>query len=247
MTSTTPPQRPDRPRSRAASLDSPDVKFAPHQENYQIEVQTETSSSRKRASSLPAEDFINKKSLTTDNEVRSWLTNEGFRQYIENFEAANLTSEEVPFLTDTHLKQIGILKVGHRIRLLKAIKNFKRALSNIKRNEAIVEFQNWYWRPSACVFFPKRYQITPAAIIVYNPKPLQCGYSVDRIDMSQVVDVNLIEFCFLGYLTVLSTDKFLPRVKIRLLLEEARKAFMILKSLWEEEQALVGNRALRNV
>jgi len=109
---------------------------------------------------------------TNHAEVKEWLEKEKLPQYATVFQAHNVSGAEVPFLTDAHLKQIGVNKVGHRIRLLKACKNFKRTLKNWERNSTVFECQNWHLRPRACVFFPTKFRFTPAAIVVYNPEPL---------------------------------------------------------------------------
>ena len=51
----------------------------------------------------------------------------------------------------------------------------------------------------------------------------------------------MVEFLgYLGYVEVLSTDKHMPRVIIRLRLHKAREVFKVLKNLWEEDQVRVG-------
>lgn len=108
---------------------------------------------------------------TNHEEVRQWLETEKMEQYAPLFEKQNISGAEVPFLTDDHLKQIGITKVGHRIRLQKSARAFKRTLKNWERNETVFECQNWHLRPKACVFFPTKFRLTPAAIVVYDPEP----------------------------------------------------------------------------
>ena len=64
---------------------------------------------------------------------------------------------------------------------------------------------------------------------------------MDLIDVTSIIDVNMAEFFgFLGYVEILSTDKRLPRIVIKLRLHKAREAFKILKNLWEEDQLRVG-------
>jgi hypothetical protein len=108
---------------------------------------------------------------TNHKEVKEWLDSQNLGQYAETFKKNNISGAEVPFLGDEHFKQMGIIKVGHRIQLSKACKNFKRTLNNWERNEVIMEFINWHVRPRACVLFPTKYRLTPAAIVVYNPEP----------------------------------------------------------------------------
>ena len=45
---------------------------------------------------------------------------------------------------------------------------------------------------------------------------------------------------FLGYIEVLSTDRRMPRLIIKLRLHQAREVFVVLKNLWEEDQLKMG-------
>ena len=53
--------------------------------------------------------------------VREWLESGGFGQYAEVFEANEIGFEDLPALTDEHLKELGIA-IGPRVRLLKSIR-----------------------------------------------------------------------------------------------------------------------------
>lgn len=108
---------------------------------------------------------------TNHAEVAEWLKSEGLDQYAPLFKNHNVSGAEVPFLTTDQLKEIGVTKVGHQLRLQKAAKAFKRTLKNWERNETIMECQNWHLRPRACIFFPTKFRFTPAAIVVYDPEP----------------------------------------------------------------------------
>ena len=79
---------------------------------------------------------------TNHQEVKDWLDREHLSQYAPLFQSNNISGAEVPFLKDEHLKQIGVEKVGHRIKLLIACKQFKRTLQNWERNETIIECRN---------------------------------------------------------------------------------------------------------
>jgi hypothetical protein len=72
---------------------------------------------------------------------------------------------------------------------------------------------------------------------------MQCGYEMDIIDVTTIIDVNMKEFMgFLGYIEVLSTDKSIPKLIICLRLHQAREAFLVIKNLWEEDQLKMGYR-----
>jgi hypothetical protein len=146
--------------------------------------------------------------------VREWLEQEGLGEYAPNFEKMNISGAEVPYLADRHLKEMGIAKVGPRIRILKACKNFKRTLKNWERNEVVIDVMNWHLRPRSLVFFPTRYKFTPAAIIVHDPRPLECGYVIDRIDVSTIIDINMMEF--MGFLGFVPDERTLSRRRLTL-------------------------------
>lgn len=175
-------------------------------------------------------------------EVSDWLTDVGFPQYIDSFVGNNIGGGEIAFLKDQHLKEIGITKVGHRVKLLLVAAKFRRALKNYNRNVAIVdEFKEWY--PLSCLTCWKRqFKITPAAIIVTTPKPTRCGKDVDNIDMSSILDINRIIGCCFTYVEILTKDHHHPRISVRVTHKFGNKLFMAIKNLWEEDQMRIGVR-----
>jgi hypothetical protein len=179
--------------------------------------------------------------------VSAWLKEQGFDMYIENFRLANITPSEIPYIDDKHLKEIGVTLVGHRIRLLGALKKFKRALKNVQRNEAQMHLRNWTLRPTCCVFFPRTFDLTTSAIIVHIPHPFECKMVTEQVDISDLLDINMREwFGFLGYIDIKSKDLRLPDITIKLRLPLARETFVALKNLWEEDQMRLGFRGKGN-
>lgn len=124
-------------------------------------------------------------------DVKEWLDAEGFGEYLDNFKKANITGDQVAFMEDSHLKEIGIVKVGHRIRLRNTAKRFRRNLKTYERTNIQLNLSDWYWRP---MMYYRTYQITAASIVVHNPHPMQCTTVVDQIDMSTVKDINMREW-----------------------------------------------------
>ena len=60
------------------------------------------------------------------SELAAWLQAEGFGQYADLFASNAIDREALVELTDDHLKELG-LPLGHRVKLLKAIRALERA------------------------------------------------------------------------------------------------------------------------
>ena len=57
----------------------------------------------------------------SSKELAQKLTELGFGQYSRNFRVNDLKGSHLPLLTEEHLKEMGITKVGHRVLLMKRI------------------------------------------------------------------------------------------------------------------------------
>lgn len=55
-------------------------------------------------------------------EVRTWLASLGLEQYINAFETNDIERDLLPELTDQTLKDIGVASAGHRLKILKAVR-----------------------------------------------------------------------------------------------------------------------------
>ena len=56
------------------------------------------------------------------SDIRQWLEELGLGQYADTFEANALEWELLPDLTDELLEKVGVPAVGHRMKILKAVK-----------------------------------------------------------------------------------------------------------------------------
>jgi hypothetical protein len=54
-------------------------------------------------------------------QVADWLEKLGLGQYAQRFAENDISFPILPDLTDQHLKDIGVLSLGHRLQLLRAI------------------------------------------------------------------------------------------------------------------------------
>ncbi|MCA1458775.1 AAA family ATPase [Bradyrhizobium sp. BRP22] len=67
--------------------------------------------------------------VVVDNEVCEWLDSLGFRQYQPAFTQNAIAWELVPELTDQDLRELGVLALGHRKQLLRAIRALRQGLA----------------------------------------------------------------------------------------------------------------------
>lgn len=230
--------------SLATAAPPPDDDHAavPHEHQHDGKPLAPSARRASRASAHDAPQQQQRSGLDTElDEVSRWLSSQGFPQYVEAFRHGRVTATEIPHLEDRHLKELGVAKVGHRIKLLQGMKKFRRALRNFERNDVLLHVREWYWRPRFLVWFPTYYDITPSALILHVQYPLRCAVVDEVVDLSSIVDINLTELVgFLGYVDIEARDTVHPRLRLRLRLHKARYLFSILRNAWEEDQLRVG-------
>src|SRR5690349_8514398 len=56
------------------------------------------------------------------SKIRHWLESQGMGQYAQAFEANDIDVDLLPELTDEAFRQLGVASLGHRLRLLAAIR-----------------------------------------------------------------------------------------------------------------------------
>ena len=61
------------------------------------------------------------------SEVRIWLESIGLDQYARAFEENDIDSDLFGDLTDEFLQAVGVASVGHRIKILKAVRDYAPA------------------------------------------------------------------------------------------------------------------------
>src|SRR5215471_13394455 len=60
-------------------------------------------------------------------QIADWLQKLGLGQYAQRFAENDISFSILPDLTDQHLKELGVSSLGHRLQLLRAIAELKRA------------------------------------------------------------------------------------------------------------------------
>lgn len=179
------------------------------------------------------------------NDVPEWLESLGLGQYGENFSEHAVTGEDMPFLQDYQLLEMGVISVGDRIRILAATERFMRSLKNEQRNKVIMKFKDWY-PISLCSVYERAYEVSESAIEVKDPQPCRCRKVLDHVDITSITDIRLEVGCFFTFVIVKTSDASYKEkggfIKMRLRHNRARRVHGTLKNLWEEDQQRLGLR-----
>jgi len=59
-------------------------------------------------------------------DISAWLANIGMKKYAEKFTAQEIDMDTLPYLTETHLEQLGVAPLGSRLRIVAAIKSLQQ-------------------------------------------------------------------------------------------------------------------------
>eukprot|EP01117_Protostelium_nocturnum_P008108 TRINITY_DN288_c0_g1_i4.p1 TRINITY_DN288_c0_g1~~TRINITY_DN288_c0_g1_i4.p1 ORF type:complete len:489 (+),score=129.23 TRINITY_DN288_c0_g1_i4:54-1469(+) len=59
-------------------------------------------------------------------DVSGWLNELGLKQYLDKFTSEEVTIETLPYLTEDHLKELGVNTTGSRLKMLHSIKGMKQ-------------------------------------------------------------------------------------------------------------------------
>ena len=78
-------------------------------------------------------------------EVGEWLDDQGFGAYSQNFVDNNVNGECVPLLSKQDLLDIGVTKVGDRLRMLRHMREYKVALEVQQRTKVLLRWLEFRW------------------------------------------------------------------------------------------------------
>jgi len=180
------------------------------------------------------------------SDVGRWLDGLGLGELRGAFARHDVGPEEVPFLTEAHLEEMGV-RVGDRLRLLESVRSFARTETNRERRRVIATFQDWHLLPCTAWFIPT-YKLSEFAVMVRTPTPcVCCCVREDDVDLAMVRDVELELGCCLGYVKLVTADPALPHgdLRMRLTKGRARRVFSLLKSLTQDVEYKLGTRGWR--
>lgn len=168
-----------------------------------------------------------------EDDVCKWLENISMGQYATKFKQNYITGNELLMLQPANLKEIGVDKVGHRIRILEELSKSQQIMAVAQRHAEIMTFTKFYWIP-ALVVFPLKYKLTPSRIEIEQKRPF--GTTHEQIDMEAVKDIQLDTTCCFSVLTVVSTDPSHGTLRIPLSAVQAPNIYQTLKRTWEADQ-----------
>ena len=180
-------------------------------------------------------------------DVGRWLDSLGLAELRPAFAQHDVGPEEVPFLTEQHLEEMGVRRVGDRLRIMESVNAYARAEVNKERRKVLVTFQDWHAFPCSSWFIPT-YSVSEFALIVRTPTPcVCCCVREDDVDLTTLRDVKLELGCFLGYVTVLTADPSIADGRLTMVLtkSKARRVFTRLRNLWEDVEYKLGTRGWR--
>lgn len=176
----------------------------------------------------------------TTEEVVAWLASPkvNLAHVGPYFEQQGITGADLVLLDKADLREMGI-GVGPRLRLLRALANFKTSQMLAVKNKVLWEGRQWYLCP-LFVLFPTRYVLSSSALTVY--KGQCCGSYTERIDLSAIEDVGLTQQCLNGTLMISSSDSTMPLLHMKLSKAEATATYKQVKDAVEVDQQRMAGR-----
>jgi len=153
-------------------------------------------------------DDVNKWSA---NDVADHLRKKGLGDYMEIFIKNNIDGEVVDSLGADNLKEMGVSKIGDRIKILKSFNAIRTAKTYQEFDKKIWEGEEVLYVTCCdklcstccclCPEDPSTYELTSNHMIIKQIDPcrffcIRCGccegsYAIDNVDLSQVVDVDI--------------------------------------------------------
>jgi hypothetical protein len=148
----------------------------------------------------------------TSKQVGAWVASQGpqYKDYEQLFVKHDVRGEVLEHLSDEHLKEMGITKIGHRLALEAAMDKVEVQSRNDKHSRVLWAAETyeppycWIFPAAwgrcfplcciynACCFEPDAYRLTSTHLkIVTVQRGLNTGQKdVDTVDISQVVDMD---------------------------------------------------------
>lgn len=156
--------------------------------------------------------------LLSDDPLKAWtaqklseyIAAKGLGDYSEFFLEHNIDGKVAHRLDDSNLKEMGVSKVGDRLKLLEALEALKKAQQQQTREVTIWEgeevlYFSCYQRLCStccgcCPEDPSQYKLQNANLEIKLVEHNRCGpcvccyghkYTIDHIDLSQITDADV--------------------------------------------------------
>lgn len=165
-----------------------------------------------------------------ENDVAKYLKKEGLGDYTEPLINHKISGNIIPFVKDTDLKEMGFVVVGDRIRMQNKIVELQRNHRKEARTEVLwtgkeeLYFGGERIFVTCCFLFPddgSKYTLFTTALKIKVVEPPRCfclkfrccnEYSVDNVELSQVVDVDVVgETPFFPFCCLRGKDKIIVK------------------------------------
>lgn len=152
-----------------------------------------------------------------------------------------MTVAELAFLSEAHLLDMGVTRIGDRVKILNACKQFTRKERTKARQRVVLKAKMFTWTPCGAWFAPT-FAVTHSSLTIRTWTWWKCLVEVDNVDLMQCRDLKLVRGCCFSTVVVQTNDAGSDdgRYEILLTHHEATKFHQTLKNLWEEHQLLSG-------
>lgn len=143
-------------------------------------------------------------------QLADYVSSKGLGDYSEMMMENNITGQVAHRLTDSDLTEMGITKVGDRLKMMQALESLKKAQQQQKREQVLWEgkevlyFSCWDKACSTCCGCcpddPSTYKLTSTHLEIktveqFRIGPITCccghSYEIDNVDLSGINDADV--------------------------------------------------------
>lgn len=130
----------------------------------------------------------------------------GLPEYADAFEKNHVTGKLLGMLGKDDLDDLGVKKVGHRIKLMNKFKVFQAAHAAVRRLEGITSWTELVWPWQCCEFcYPRTFRLTQTGLRI--KQDYCCGMGTENtIDLCLIRDVKFFTNCCYSSVQVISDD-----------------------------------------
>jgi len=192
---------------------------------------------------------------TTDRVVQYLEEHKFDGQVLEIFRREEIVGSDLPLLDKELLIDMGI-SVGDRVRLIRCLAEFK-ALNIIVRQRAVIWNGTEFHFCPCWPIFPMHYVLTNTTLT--TRKSRCCGETQNRIDLSDIQDIDLFQECITGTVKIVSPDYSkkvnkgegaeyeMEVVDMTLGKSESKQAYDTIKNAVETDQQILANARVQKV
>jgi len=143
-------------------------------------------------------------------DIAGYLKSKGLEDFSEFFLSNGITGQVLHRLEDNDLKEMGVTKVGDRLKIMEALETLKKAKTLQDREKVIWEGTEILYFSSGhqcfvtccgcCPQDPSEYKLMSNNLEIKTQNPCRCGpircccghsYDIDNVDVSGIVDADV--------------------------------------------------------